>query len=302
MTYNRIEEVVFADDRYNNTKCYLLTGDDVYEELEVELTGSCCFNDLEISTRRKFIDVYSVDDIMAFARNYNDRNPEYPIILFTDESRFDCLLVGGGYDRIIFPDLQSDWAENVGIEPKCQQLGVDEIWSRLTDKDSTVAENIFFLVNDKSSFVIDLDKDVYTDEENGKIYVRMCEYARKNETGRVEKCENYYRTHIPDLSGMGLSAYDFQHKAINDFLDYHWLGDSHITHNSVAVSHDELVEKIYSKYRQEHLKNLDRTLDELAELFESENGQDSEMPTIGKDDIKGAEGNKTAVKGNDKTD
>ncbi len=97
--YDRIEKVMLED----TDETYLLTGDDVSAEFEVDLCemGSL-FNELGVITRETIKEVDNLEDIQTFLKD-ND----IPLLKIKDEQA----IVGGSSDMGINDDLSFDWIE-----------------------------------------------------------------------------------------------------------------------------------------------------------------------------------------------
>lgn len=97
--YDRIEKVMLED----TDEIYLLTGDDVSAEFEVDLCEmGNLFNELGVITRETVKEVDNLEDIQSFLKDNN-----IPILKIKDGQA----IVGGSSDMGIDNDLSFDWIE-----------------------------------------------------------------------------------------------------------------------------------------------------------------------------------------------
>lgn len=97
--YDRIEKVMLED----TDKTFLLTGDDVSAEFEVDLCEEGhLFNEMCVITRETVKEVDNLEDVQSFLKD-ND----LPILKIKDEQA----IVGGSSDMGINDDLSFDWIE-----------------------------------------------------------------------------------------------------------------------------------------------------------------------------------------------
>ena len=120
--YNRIDKVDLCDENgailYKD--CYLLTGDGIYPELEVDLFGDFCFNTEFDTCNRTTIAAF--DDIYGLYRELDHLGVNYKGNCPTK----DTLLVGGSNDKIIVSDLTTGWIED-GTENRLLDIGRNNV-------------------------------------------------------------------------------------------------------------------------------------------------------------------------------
>jgi hypothetical protein len=104
--YDRIDsvDIIYRDKIYPNT--YLLTGDDIMSDFEVDLEGDLDFNEMQTSNRRTICQLDNIYDLFDFM--------DAKGILYKSYCRTpDTLLVGGEKDCLIQPDLTFSWANEI---------------------------------------------------------------------------------------------------------------------------------------------------------------------------------------------
>lgn len=121
--YTCIDVVDLVDGEYTYYDCYLLTGDGVPSEFEVDLTGDFFFNELIVANRKTVKHLSDIQDLFDFLDSEGISYREYCLTP-------DTLLVGGGKDCIIQPDLTFDWEENINA---CSQVTSDYVRASLGD-------------------------------------------------------------------------------------------------------------------------------------------------------------------------
>lgn len=99
--YDTIIKANLTSSYGNYENCYLLTGEDVDNELEVELTGdlffNCDYKKENVSVVKK---IESLQDLLDFCKENNIDIPEENI-------GKDFLIVGGSSDLVIQKDLEA---------------------------------------------------------------------------------------------------------------------------------------------------------------------------------------------------
>ena len=108
--YTRIEKVELKDSAFN--PCYLLTGDNVGTDFEVDLK-SYWFYDKEymgeIVSREKIADVTSLQEVFDFFAEHKDECEISPIKLYEDGKT--KMIVGGSLDMAIEDNLEFNWCD-----------------------------------------------------------------------------------------------------------------------------------------------------------------------------------------------
>jgi hypothetical protein len=103
--YSRIDRVKLQGSE--NSETWLLTGDGVGSDFEVDLTGDNWFVEPKVLERILSVPVSNLQDVIKFCKEKNIRKP----LEYYDES--GTMLVGGAKDCIVFENLDFNWDENV---------------------------------------------------------------------------------------------------------------------------------------------------------------------------------------------
>lgn len=204
--YDRIDSVILIDkDGYEYPHCYILTGEFIPAEWEIQLTGSLEFNvDCDVRNRHAVLEnIRSVDEVISFVnrnyitsyliennivRNENDVWIEKvvgeTVISKKIEPHSTFLKIKGKdntgndwkdkiypKDMLIFPNLYFDWAEN------CRQV---------FEKQEEQIDPIDILRDLRSDFELMSDDDLIINREELLEKISCCLDALENEVELVD--------------------------------------------------------------------------------------------------------------------
>lgn len=110
--YSRIDKctLVHKDNRYDN--CYLITGDGVDHDFEVDITGDLWFNcEFEVENRQTILVIDNLNDLIAFIKSIGQEKA-LKTRYITGYNINTHLLVGGESDCRVNKDLTFDWIKD----------------------------------------------------------------------------------------------------------------------------------------------------------------------------------------------
>lgn len=136
--YNRIDGVTLTGKDGSKFVTFLLTGDNVDHEFEVDLSQEgTWFNEDPIEDRKTVCEVSTIKDVVDFAKGIHMAENFY-----TADHFYDVLLVGGGKDMAIMHDLEFAWDES-DMEPA--PLRDPEIMERFDNVQNAISEIYNFI-------------------------------------------------------------------------------------------------------------------------------------------------------------
>lgn len=201
--YTRIEKVVLEDSAFS--PCYLLTGDNVGTDFEVDLK-SYWFYDKEymgeIISREKIADVTSLQEVFDFFAAHKDECEISPIKLYEDGKT--KMIVGGSLDMAIEDNLEFNWCdyerevsdseENPKIYYTVCEGGAEERRSSLLPV--AVCDNEAIADRIVAEIVNDFEKD--TDKEERQDHVIKV-YDNAHSLYNVPVCTYYMDGELMDV-------------------------------------------------------------------------------------------------------
>ena len=109
--YDRIDKCdLFDKDNIHTYKdCYILTGKDVDDAFEVDLTGNLDFNELIVKNRVTVKNVSDLNGLTDFINNLGNN-------ALKNQKITEFILVGGSHDMAVYQDLSFGWlSENTNL-------------------------------------------------------------------------------------------------------------------------------------------------------------------------------------------